>query len=136
MKGIGELFSREHRLEVLWIDSGEAPIPLFGVDVPASSQGVRLCAKFTRSETNDQVKRGEVFRPLGLPTGENLRGGEVLQVFVVGHDVNREGRALRVVTPAFEGLEDSEELLVMSIVVQLGHGQSARVKRDRSYLII
>jgi len=56
VKGIGELFSHEHQLEVLWIDSGEAPIPLFGVDVPASSQGVRLCTKFTRSETNDQVE--------------------------------------------------------------------------------
>jgi len=77
-----------------------------------------------------------VFRPSGLPTGENFRGGEVLQVFVVGHDVNREGRALQVVTPALESLEDSEELLVMSIVVQLGHGQSARVEHDQSYFII
>jgi len=49
--------------------------------------------------------------------GENLRGGEVLQVFVVSHDVNWEGRALQVVTPALESLEDSEELLVMSIIV-------------------
>jgi len=55
-KGISELFSREHWSEVLWVDSGEAPIPLFGVDVPASSQGVGLCAKFTRSEMNDQIK--------------------------------------------------------------------------------
>jgi len=68
--------------------------------------------------------------------GENLRGGEVLQVFVVGHDVNREGRALQVVTPALESLEDSEELLIMSIVVQLRRGQSARVEHNRSYLII
>jgi len=55
---------------------------------------------------------------------------------VVGHDVNREGRALQVVTPALEGLEDSEELLVVSTVVQLRCGQSARVERDRLYLII
>jgi len=98
MKGIGELFNHEHQSEVLWINSGEAPIPLFGVDVPASSQGVRLCTKFTRLETNDQIERGEVFRPSGLPTGENLRGRKILQVFVVGHDVNGEGRALQVVT--------------------------------------
>jgi len=85
---------------------------------------------------NDQVKRGEVFQPSGLPTGVNLRGGEILQVFVVGHDVNREGRALQVVMPALESLEDSEELLVVSIVVQLGCSQSARVEHDWSYLII
>jgi len=68
--------------------------------------------------------------------GENLRGREILQVFVVGHDINREGRALQVVMPVLEGLEDSEELLVVSIVVQLGCGQSAGVERDWSYLII
>jgi len=136
VKGIGELFSCEHQLEVLWIDSGEAPIPLFGVDIPASSQGVGLCTKFTRSETNDQVKRGEVFQPSGLPTGENLRGGEVLQVFVVGHDVNWKGRALQVVMPALESLEDSEELLVVSIIVQLGCSQSAGVECNWSYLVV
>jgi len=78
----------------------------------------------------------EIFRPLGLPTGENLRGREILQVFVVGHDVNQEGRALQVVMPGFESLKDSEELLIMSIIVQLGHGQSVRVEHDQSYLII
>ena len=36
-KGVGELFCGEHRSEVLWVDSGEAPIPLFGVDIPSSS---------------------------------------------------------------------------------------------------
>ena len=55
---------------------------------------------------------------------------------MVGHNVNREGRALQVVTPALEGLEDSEELLVVSIVVQLRHGQSARVEHNRLYLVV
>ena len=36
-KGVGELFHGEHQLEVLWVDLGEAPIPLFGVDIPSSS---------------------------------------------------------------------------------------------------
>jgi len=54
---------------------------------------------------------------LGLPTGENIRGREILQVFVVSHNVNWEGRALQVVTSALEGLKDSEELFVMSIVI-------------------
>jgi len=61
VKGIGELFCHEHWLEVLWIDSGEAPISLFGVDIAVSSQGIRLCTKFTRLETNDQIERAEVF---------------------------------------------------------------------------
>jgi len=68
--------------------------------------------------------------------GENLRGGEILQVFVVGHDVDREGRALQIMTPGLEGFENSEKLLVVRIVVQLGRGQSARVKHNRLYLVI
>jgi len=68
--------------------------------------------------------------------GENLRGGEVLQVFVVGHNVNWKGRALQVVTPALESLEDSKELLVVSIIVQLGRSQSVGVECNRSYLVI
>jgi len=55
---------------------------------------------------------------------------------VVGHDVNREGRALQVVTPALESLEDSKELLVVSIVVQLGRSQSVGVECNQSYLIV
>jgi len=68
--------------------------------------------------------------------GENLRGRKVLQVFVVGHNVDREGRALQVVTPGLEGFENSEKLLVVSIVVQLGGSQSARVECNWSYLVI
>jgi len=49
--------------------------------------------------------------------GENLRGRKILQVFVVSYDVNQEGRALQVVTPGLEGLKNSEELLVMSIII-------------------
>jgi len=71
-----------------------------------------------------------------LPTGENLRGRKILQIFVVSHDVNWEGRALQVVMPDFEGLEDSKELLVVVIIIQFRCGQSVRVECKWSYLII
>ena len=60
MKRVQELFSHEHQSEVLWIHSGKALIPLFGVDVPSSSQGVRLSTKLTGSEANNQVELAEV----------------------------------------------------------------------------
>ena len=61
---------------------------------------------------------------------QNLGGGEVLQIFVVSHDIDRGGWSLQIVMPVFENLEYGEELLIMSIIIQLGHGQGLGVKHD------
>ena len=60
MKRVGELLRSEHRAKILWVDSGEALIPLLGVDVPLSSQGVGFSTKFPGSEMNDQIELTEV----------------------------------------------------------------------------
>ena len=60
MKRVGELFRREHQAKILWVDSGKALIPLFGVDVPSSSQGIGFSTEFPGSETNDQIELTEV----------------------------------------------------------------------------
>jgi len=57
---------------------GVATIPLFGVDVPSSSESVRLGTKFSGVEMNDKVKLREELGPLGLPVGEDFRGREIL----------------------------------------------------------
>ena len=49
---------------------------------------------------------------------------------MISNNIHRGGRALQVVSPGFEGLEDSEELLVMCVVVQLGCSQGVRVEGD------
>ena len=59
----------EHRLEVLRVDPGIGTIPLSGVDVPSSSQGVRLSTKFAKVKVDNQVKLAEEFRPAGLLLG-------------------------------------------------------------------
>ena len=41
------------------IDASVVLIPLFGVDVPASSEGVRLSSKASGAETNNEVELGE-----------------------------------------------------------------------------
>ena len=46
----------EHQAKILWVDSGEALIPLFGVDVPSSSQGIGFSTEFPGSEMNDQIE--------------------------------------------------------------------------------
>ncbi|KIM65174.1 hypothetical protein SCLCIDRAFT_113551, partial [Scleroderma citrinum Foug A] len=72
----------------------------------------------------------------GLLTSENLRGREILKIFVIGNNIHRGGRALQVVSPGFESLENSEELLVMRVIVQLGHGECARIEGDWPNLAI
>ncbi|KIM57580.1 hypothetical protein SCLCIDRAFT_130035, partial [Scleroderma citrinum Foug A] len=74
--------------------------------------------------------------PSGLPTSENLRGREILKIFVIGNNIHQGGRALQVVSPGFESLENSEELLVMHVVVQLGRGECARIEGDWPNLAI
>ena len=48
-----ELLGRENWAKVLRVDAGEALIPFFGIDVPASSECIRFRAEFTRAEVND-----------------------------------------------------------------------------------
>ncbi|KIM62260.1 hypothetical protein SCLCIDRAFT_120116, partial [Scleroderma citrinum Foug A] len=74
--------------------------------------------------------------PSGLPTSENLKGREILKIFVIGNNIHQGGRALQVVSPGFESLKNSEELLVMHIVVQLGHGECVRIEGDQPNLAI
>jgi hypothetical protein len=118
------------------VDSSVVLIPLFRVDVPASSEGVRLRTEFPRTETDDEIELVEVFRPVHLTAREHLRGGEVLEIFVVCDDVNRGGGTFKIVTPGAESLEDGEELFVVRVIVQLGRGKGARVESNRAHLII
>ena len=67
---------------------------------------------------------------------ENLRGREILKIFVIGNNIHQGGRALQVVSPGFESLENSEELLVMRVVVQLGRSECARIEGDWPNLAI
>ncbi|KIO02894.1 hypothetical protein M404DRAFT_146779, partial [Pisolithus tinctorius Marx 270] len=59
--------------------------------------------------------------PAGLSTGENLRSGKILKVFVVCH---------HVMLPMAESLEDGQQLLVMGIIVEFWHGHGVGVESD------
>jgi len=52
---------------------------------------------------------------------------------VVCDDVNRRGRAFEVMVPVPECFEDSKQLLIVGVVVQLWHSQSPGVVRDRCH---
>ena len=55
---------------------------------------------------------------------------------MIGDNVHWGGRALQVVSPGFEGLENSEELLVMCVIVQLGRSECVRIESDQPNLTI
>ena len=67
---------------------------------------------------------------------ENLRGREILKIFVIGNNIHQGDRTLQVVSPGFDGLKDSKELLVMHVVVQFGCSQGVRVEGNWPNLAI
>ena len=58
-KGRSELILCEYWPEVVGINSSVVLIPLFGIDVPASSEGIRLRAELSGTETNDHIELEE-----------------------------------------------------------------------------
>ena len=128
------MFLGEHWLEIVWVYVSIVPIPLFWVDVPMASEGIRLCSKASRVEADGEVELEEVLQPVGLTAGQDLGAGEILQVLVVSDHISRRGGALKVVSPVLEGLKDGQQLLVMGITIQLRGRQSPRIVSDRSEL--
>ena len=124
------MFLGEHWFEVVRIYASIVPIPLFWVDVPMASEGIGLCSKASRAEADGEVELGEVLQPMGLMVGQDLGAGEELQVLVVSDHIDCRGRALEVMSPVLEGLEDGQQLLVMGVIVQLRGGQSLQIVSD------
>ena len=48
---------------------------------------------------------------------KDLGCGKVLEVPVIGDNVNWDSRTLKVMSPMFEGFENCEELFVMNVIV-------------------
>ena len=75
-------------MEVVWINASVVHIPFFGIDIPASSQCIGFTSKSSWMEMDDHVELAQELRPTGLLPGQEFGGGEILQVFVVGNDVD------------------------------------------------
>ena len=48
---------------------------------------------------------------------------EVREVLVVGEDLDREGGAMEVVVPSFQGANDSKKLTVVDVVIPFRGGE-------------
>ena len=75
LKGQCELFLGEDQLEVLQVNVSEVIIPLFGVDIPMSSQCVGFCSEFSRAESDNQVELTKILtiRPVSMSEFSWLR---------------------------------------------------------------
>jgi len=131
-----KLFLSEDGLEVMRVDCGIASIPLFRIDVPSSSESIQFCAKMTRVEPDDKVELGKVLGPLCLLPGQYLGSRKILKVFMIRNNIDGIGRTFQIVPPNFESFKDGKQFLVMCVVVQLRHSESARVKGNWVNFII
>ena len=131
-----KLFLSEDGLKVVRVDCGIASIPPFRIDVPSSSESIQFCAKTTRAEPDDKIELGKVLRPLHLPPGQYLGSRKILKVLMICNNVDRVGWTFQIVPPNLESFKDGKQFLVMYVVVQLRHSESARVKGNWMNFII
>jgi hypothetical protein len=104
----GELIVGENRAKIMRVNAGESRIPLFRVDVPSSSQCIGFTPEPTRTEPDNHIEMAKIFRPPYLPTGKGLRRGKVLEVLVIGDNVDLERSTLKIMTPVSKSIKNSE----------------------------
>jgi len=134
--GSYKLFLSEDRLEVVRVDCSTVCIPLFRIDVPLFSESIQFGAKMTRAESDGKVELEEVLGPLCLPPGQYLGSRKILKVLMIRNNVDGIGQTFQIVSPNLKSFKDGKQFLVMCIVVQLHHSESARVKGNWMNFII
>jgi hypothetical protein len=76
-------------MEIMRVNLSIVLIPLFGIDVPASSKGIWFSSKFSRTEMDDHIELVEEFQPTSLMAREEFSSCEILKVLMVCDNVNR-----------------------------------------------
>jgi hypothetical protein len=130
LEGGVEMFGNEDWLEVVQIHNRVVAIPLFRVNVPLSSQCIGLSIKLTRMELNDEVKGQEELGPVHLVPSEEFHYTEILQIFVVGDNVDQIQSTLKVMVPCPKGLMDCKKFLIMDVVVEFGCQECSGMKSN------
>ncbi|KAG5348403.1 hypothetical protein C0989_010601 [Termitomyces sp. Mn162] len=77
----------------------------------------------------------EGFRPLSLVVAELFCGCEVLQIVVVGVNLNAVWESLKVGPPLMEGFDDHEEFLVVDVIVELHRDHQMGVEGDGAEIL-
>ena len=96
-----------------------------------ANEGVWFLTEFLRAEADNEFECRKVLRPRSLTADEDLWTRKVLQVFVMGDDIDRVQRGLELVWPFLEGSEEGEERVGMGVVIKLCYNTSSTVERYR-----
>ena len=70
-----------------------------------------------------EIVVGKVNEPSCLAMVKRLGLAEIGQVCVIGKDLYREGRAMKIVAPRFQGVDDCKKFLVIDVIISLGRGE-------------
>ena len=70
-----------------------------------------------------KVEVGKVDEPMCLLAVKRLRLAKVSEVFVISEDLHREGRAVKIMAPGFQGTDDREEFTVIDVVISFSRGE-------------
>ena len=122
------MFLSKDGFEVVRVNCGIASISPFRIDISLSSENIQFGAKMTRVKLDNKVELGEVLRTLYLPLGQNLGSKKILKVFIIHNNVDGIGQIFQVVLPNLKSFKDGKQFLVMHVIVQLYHSESAEVK--------
>jgi len=71
-----------------------------------------------------------------LPLGQYLGSRKILKVLIIRNNIDGIGWTFQIVLLNLESFEDGKQFLIMYIVVQLYHSESARVKGNWMNFII
>ena len=89
----------------------------------SAGQGIRGAEIFPWNVFESKVELRQVEQPPGLAAIQIARLSEVSQVFVVCEDLDRGGGAEEIVAPGIEGSHDSEQFLIVDVVVALSRAK-------------
>ena len=73
-----------------------------------------------------EIKVSEVNEPLCLMTVECLGLSKVGEVLVISEHLHQKERSMEVMSPGFQGADDSEEFSVVDIIVSFCRGEQLR----------
>ena len=108
-------------------DGGRGDVGVIGIigreEVRSAREGVGSGKEFSGDMDHLEVKVGEVNEPACLAAVECLRLAEIGEVLVVSKDLHREGGAMEIVAPGFQGTNDSEEFAVIDVIISFGGGE-------------
>ena len=130
------MFLSKDGLEVVRVDYGIASIPPFRIDVLSSGKSIQFHAETTRAEPDDKVELGEVLGPPYLPLGQYLGSRKILKVLMICNNIDGICWTFQIVLSNLESFKDGKQFLIMCVIVQLCHSESARVKGNWVNFII